>query len=45
MLLETMYVISYSQLNLNWSYRLETLKSETKRRYFNPGDLEIRRMT
>ena len=34
MLLEAMYVISYTSMNLKWSYHLETLKSETNHQIF-----------
>ena len=45
MLLQALCIISYSLVNSNLSYSPETLNSGRNRRFFEPCDLEILRMT
>ena len=45
MLLQAMYIISYPLVNSNWSYSPETPNLGQIRRFLEPCDLEIWRMT
>ena len=45
MLLQALCIISYPLVNSNLSYSPETLNSGQNRRFFEPCDLEILRMT
>ena len=45
MLLQALCIISYPLVNSNFSYSPETLNSGQNRRFFEPCDLEILRMT
>ena len=45
MLLQALFIISYPLVNSNMSYSPETLNSGQNRRFFQPCDLEILRMT
>ena len=45
MLLEALYIISWSSMNWNWGFSPETLNSGHNHLFFGPYDVEIWQLT